>query len=143
MLAGFGVRENAARGRHDGDAQAVAHDRQFFRTRIDAAARLRDARHVADRRLAFEIFQLDADALVLALGTQRFFAVAADIAFALENIENADAQRRGGRQDAVLLRRLRSEEHTSELQSLMRISYAVFCLKKKKTKKKHVYIYIK
>src|SRR3546814_9183320 len=29
---------------------------------------------------------------------------------------------------------LRSEEHTSELQSLMRISYAVFCLKKKKPK---------
>src|SRR3546814_6788210 len=29
----------------------------------------------------------------------------------------------------------RSEEHTSELQSLMRISYAVFCLQKKKTKK--------
>src|SRR3546814_5736755 len=29
--------------------------------------------------------------------------------------------------------RERSEEHTSELQSLMRISYAVFCLKKKKT----------
>src|SRR3546814_1109562 len=31
----------------------------------------------------------------------------------------------------LCLRRLRSEEHTSELQSLMRISYAVFCLKKK------------
>src|SRR3546814_4894198 len=30
---------------------------------------------------------------------------------------------------------VRSEEHTSELQSLMRISYAVFCLKKKKTKR--------
>src|SRR3546814_5261097 len=30
----------------------------------------------------------------------------------------------------------RSEEHTSELQSLMRISYAVFCLKKKKNRKK-------
>src|SRR3546814_4201569 len=30
---------------------------------------------------------------------------------------------------------LRSEEHTSELQSLMRISYAVFCLKKKKKEK--------
>src|SRR3546814_3724050 len=29
------------------------------------------------------------------------------------------------------LRKIRSEEHTSELQSLMRISYAVFCLKKK------------
>src|SRR3546814_4350676 len=32
--------------------------------------------------------------------------------------------------------RSRSEEHTSELQSLMRISYAVFCLKKKKTNNK-------
>src|SRR3546814_7379601 len=33
--------------------------------------------------------------------------------------------------------RLRSEEHTSELQSLMRISYAVFCLKKKKITRQH------
>src|SRR3546814_20718803 len=31
----------------------------------------------------------------------------------------------------------RSEEHTSELQSLMRISYAVFCLKKKKNNQRH------
>src|SRR3546814_7890285 len=38
-----------------------------------------------------------------------------------------------------MLRKLdeRSEEHTSELQSLMRISYAVFCLKKKKKKSNH------
>src|SRR3546814_3164742 len=35
---------------------------------------------------------------------------------------------------AHLARQHRSEEHTSELQSLMRISYAVFCLKKKNTK---------
>src|SRR3546814_9797270 len=34
---------------------------------------------------------------------------------------------------------LRSEEHTSELQSLMRISYAVFCLKKKHIKKAPTY----
>src|SRR3546814_2659468 len=34
----------------------------------------------------------------------------------------------------------RSEEHTSELQSLMRISYAVFCLKKKKYRKIHIII---
>src|SRR3546814_2897071 len=33
--------------------------------------------------------------------------------------------------------RARSEEHTSELQSLMRISYAVFCLKKKKLQRQH------
>src|SRR3546814_10545022 len=34
--------------------------------------------------------------------------------------------------------RVRSEEHTSELQSLMRISYAVFCLKKKRTQTRHL-----
>src|SRR3546814_4921164 len=48
------------------------------------------------------------------------------------------------RQDIARMRKLhpcigvrarRSEEHTSELQSLMRISYAVFCLKKKKNNK--------
>src|SRR3546814_7830614 len=40
-----------------------------------------------------------------------------------------------GKAEAV--QRQRSEEHTSELQSLMRISYAVFCLKKKKKNKKY------
>src|SRR3546814_1619383 len=40
--------------------------------------------------------------------------------------------------DAILPR---SEEHTSELQSLMRISYAVFCLKKKKTQDHHTNIH--
>src|SRR3546814_10731038 len=39
----------------------------------------------------------------------------------------------GGPEQKALL--ARSEEHTSELQSLMRISYAVFCLKKKKINK--------
>src|SRR3546814_5572041 len=48
---------------------------------------------------------------------------------------------RGGQDDAFLAARttgwdeVRSEEHTSELQSLMRISYAVFCLKKKNKRK--------
>src|SRR3546814_7821564 len=51
---------------------------------------------------------------------------------------------RGGRRDRLQLldvppprrpARVRSEEHTSELQSLMRISYAVFCLKKKNNNK--------
>src|SRR3546814_4556753 len=43
----------------------------------------------------------------------------------------------GGRPFATILQPApaRSEEHTSELQSLMRISYAVFCLKKKQQKK--------
>src|SRR3546814_8458278 len=39
-----------------------------------------------------------------------------------------------GRMENPVYARIRSEEHTSELQSLMRISYAVFCLKKKKNK---------
>src|SRR3546814_10490736 len=38
---------------------------------------------------------------------------------------------------AAHMNEARSEEHTSELQSLMRISYAVFCLKKKNTQKKN------
>src|SRR3546814_7814551 len=44
--------------------------------------------------------------------------------------------RAGDAKSMLTSARLRSEEHTSELQSLMRISYAVFCLKKKKTKNK-------
>src|SRR3546814_8197483 len=40
-----------------------------------------------------------------------------------------------GATDSALADPARSEEHTSELKSLMRISYAVFCLKKKKKQK--------
>src|SRR3546814_10269023 len=47
----------------------------------------------------------------------------------------------GQREDVVIaLLILRSEEHTSELQSLMRISYAVFCLKKKNKTTHHQHI---
>src|SRR3546814_2636785 len=46
----------------------------------------------------------------------------------------ADARRLFVRHAASADEDQRSEEHTSELQSLMRISYAVFCLKKKKKK---------
>src|SRR3546814_9989287 len=45
-------------------------------------------------------------------------------------------QRLGWQEPARACRQPRSEEHTSELQSLMRLSYAVFCLKKKKKKQK-------
>src|SRR3546814_3349826 len=57
-----------------------------------------------------------------------------DEAAALE-VGGGDAQRRPADTAPVARHRQqcgRSEEHTSELQSLMRISYAVFCLKKKK-----------
>src|SRR3546814_5231949 len=54
----------------------------------------------------------------------------------------SNAAESGGLEDIIVtarrsseaLQTTRSEEHTSELQSLMRISYAVFCLKKKKKK---------
>src|SRR3546814_3136475 len=62
-----------------------------------------------------------------ALEGRRIFAVRVDhhdMTLRRELADLVEDQRRA--------RRLRSEEHTSELQSLMRISYAVFCLKKKK-----------
>src|SRR3546814_3739533 len=56
--------------------------------------------------------------------------VETDRALAADAVVDRELQLRAVTQHAV-----RSEEHTSELQSLMRISYAVFCLKKKNTKK--------
>src|SRR3546814_10412437 len=53
----------------------------------------------------------------------------------LGNEQDSRQRSRGTRRHACRIYRTttsRSEEHTSELQSLMRISYAVFCLKKKK-----------
>src|SRR3546814_9039706 len=60
-------------------------------------------------------------------------ATVGDIASSFERfrrLRSDEVDRAAGR---VLPEQRRSEEHTSELQSLMRISYAVFCLKKKKT----------
>src|SRR3546814_3892275 len=63
----------------------------------------------------------------------RFYPVAA-----YRPARQGDGSAQGHRRTRQFRARLdahdRSEEHTSELQSLMRISYAVFCLKKKKTK---------
>src|SRR3546814_17854231 len=60
----------------------------------------------------------------------------AEIPFQYPAIEQHERHAGCGKQIVHLVRRRegaqRSEEHTSELQSLMRISYAVFCLKKKK-----------
>src|SRR5437588_11964459 len=103
MLARFGVRQHAARGRHDDRAETVADARELARGRIDAAAGLRHARQMLDRRLALEIFQLDAQAL---LAGELFFRIAADVALALQHIEDMRAQLRGWRQDRILTRLL-------------------------------------
>src|SRR3546814_9948950 len=54
-----------------------------------------------------------------------------------------DMGQRARRKRTTARRFMRSEEHTSELQSLMRISYAVFCLKKKKHKTRNNQYYIR
>src|SRR3546814_6811332 len=83
----------------------------------------------------FLVSQL-ASALAVPFGTQpqiRFDAAQA----AAETLHARNERQRDERQasaESTFLAdpQVRSEEHTSELQSLMRISYAVFCLKKKK-----------
>src|SRR3546814_8216272 len=62
-----------------------------------------------------------------AIGGGHVFHVICDVTIAAEHAQFGQVGPRVGSFDAG-----RSEEHTSELQSLMRISYAVFCLKKKK-----------
>src|SRR3546814_3595504 len=52
--------------------------------------------------------------------------------FSLKPTHRSRPLRYPARANQITCRAPRSEEHTSELQSLMRISYAVFCLKKKK-----------
>src|SRR3546814_4934345 len=70
---------------------------------------------------------------------EKLDAEAAEHAKELEGLRResvAVAKRVQDHEAAASAAERRSEEHTSELQSLMRISYAVFCLKKKKKKNK-------
>src|SRR3546814_4018144 len=69
-------------------------------------------------------------------GDLRIHEVNVEIDFGITLREAAQYRRQPMQADVVAgADRQRSEEHTSELQSLMRISYAVFCLKKKNRKK--------
>src|SRR4051812_34268525 len=103
LLARFRVRENALGRRDDGDSEAVAHPRQVLRARIDPAAGLGHSRDVLDGRTALEIFEFDAQAL---RRPERLFGIAADIALALEHIENSRAQLRRRAHHAILARLL-------------------------------------
>src|SRR3546814_1043363 len=94
------------------DAEARAHRAVAAAERAaERERRTPDALAIADRQAALAALEAGAD------GDAAAFALGA-----------------GGVDRHVEHRR--SEEHTSELQSLMRISYAVFCLKKKKQTKK-------
>src|SRR3546814_1618224 len=59
--------------------------------------------------------------------------IATDLSLFPDAISSASFRNKRSKLSCSFLLRNRSEEHTSELQSLMRISYAVFCLKKKNT----------
>src|SRR3546814_5293122 len=79
--------------------------------------------HQTDRPLSHSLGR-SPDSLRRTLATQQNVALNRSLA----------AQYLGNGWKSCLQNEQRSEEHTSELQSLMRISYAVFCLKKKKQK---------
>src|SRR3546814_5020275 len=95
----------------------------------------RDDAHVgADRRAAANggVLALLQHPQQAGLRLQRHVADLVEEQRAAGGLLEAAGGAHGGAGEGALLVAERSEEHTSELQSLMRISYAVFCLKKKK-----------
>src|SRR3546814_3017427 len=87
-------------------------------------------RRVGLQVVAVEVVVLRGGAPAHFLGAALVGAVPAPEALVAVDVEHRHEQQHLAVERAG--RGLRSEEHTSELQSLMRISYAVFCLKKKK-----------
>src|SRR3546814_9156580 len=78
-----------------------------------------------------QCFQLR-DAVDHVVGVRR------EVVAAAGSRQHADQEPAAGAAAHLEVVAARSEEHTSELQSLMRISYAVFCLKKKKRTTSHI-----
>src|SRR3546814_2425469 len=116
-----------------------------FRPGVDRDVRLRQHRHAGNTVVRREMMQVDVQQRRLG----RLDAFAQSVLDVGEIVDalgapKVDDKMRSGETLAVALNKevlallvsdesggVRSEEHTSELQSLMRISYAVFCLKKK------------
>src|SRR3546814_8431234 len=89
----------------------------------------------AEAVLGIELFTRSTRRVALTAAGREFVPLAArflsDLDIGIRNMRELGGRQRG---QIVVACLLRSEEHTSELQSLMRISYAVFCLKKTKSK---------
>src|SRR3546814_9686225 len=95
---------------------------------------LRDALFGADPRVFAHVVERGGDIVGIAVWFLTYSTWTGRHGVWLEDLYvDADQRGRGyGRALLGALAAVRSEEHTSELQSLMRISYAVFCLKQKK-----------
>src|SRR3546814_9101745 len=115
-------------------AKAVA-----FKEALDPSFKTYQKQVVANARAMAKVF-LDRGYKVVSNGTDNHLFLLDLIA---KNVTGKDAEAALGKAHITVNKNsvpndpkspfVRSEEHTSELQSLMRISYAVFCLKKKKT----------
>src|SRR3546814_6822370 len=87
---------------------------------------------VERRRVDFGAFEFCPGVAVGVGGVDAANQVARQPALFLEPVERFEGRRGDDAAEIEDDMRIRSEEHTSELQSLMRISYAVFCLQKNK-----------
>src|SRR3546814_2367944 len=95
---------------------------------------------IGKQGLTFGVAKIDGEATLVSVGRQKEKSVSrdrlADTPSFLAAIDALDLHHIRAKIPQQLSAKRRSEEHTSELQSLMRISYAVFCLKKKNKQKK-------
>src|SRR3546814_2553163 len=117
-----GVGRGAGLGVLIKNAEALEHMEKVDTLVVDKTGTLTEGKPAVTRIIAVDGYE-ETELLRIAAGVER----ASEHPLALAIVE------------AAMGRNIRSEEHTSELQSLMRISYAVFCLKKKKkhTQTKH------
>src|SRR3546814_4725793 len=89
------------------------------------------AEHAGDSGIVYCLSRARVDEIAAWLAGQGYAALPYHAG--LDKDRRARHQDRFLKEDGIVMVATRSEEHTSELQSLMRISYAVFCLKKKNT----------
>src|SRR3546814_2031213 len=124
---GFRDAQLAARQRQlqDADQKRADFNAQYLGS-LPGTGSLQDRINAARSQLA----QVDSD---LAAAQSSLSAVNAQMAGTPSTVAGPGGTTLGPAHARVAAIMGRSEEHTSELQSLMRISYAVFCLKKKKT----------
>src|SRR3546814_2268563 len=103
------------------DDMAIIDDMAMFAAALGAAARKRKERCAAEEQLKPIVVKSNSQSMA---DQPRRHGV--------EHLAQREPARGGHHDKHLFIIAGRSEEHTSELQSLMRISYAVFCLKKNK-----------